>query len=87
MFVDIESTWSIVEHRRKQKVLLVFGIKASTSLVEFKSVSDDIRLNWVIARACFRKFETHMKICVNSKFDKYYTCEYVSRLYKFMHVA
>ena len=52
---DIESGWSIVEHRRKQMVLLVFGVKASTSLVfgvkastslvEFKVACGDIELN------------------------------------------
>ena len=33
---DIASNWSIVEDRRKQNVLLIFGVKGSTSLVEFK---------------------------------------------------
>ena len=32
----IESGWSNVERRRKQKVLLIFGVKASTSLIKFK---------------------------------------------------
>ena len=61
---DIESGWSIVEHRRKQKVLLVFGVKASTSLVEFKIACGDIGLNWLISRACVRRFGNHMKISV-----------------------
>ena len=41
----IENGWSIVERRRKQKVLLVFGVRASTSLVEFKIACGDIGLN------------------------------------------
>ena len=45
LLTDIESGWSIVEHCRKQKVLLVFGVKACTSLVVFKIACGDIGLN------------------------------------------
>ena len=33
---DVETSWSMVEDSRKQKSLLIFGVKDSTSLVEFK---------------------------------------------------
>ena len=59
---DIESGWSIFEHRRKQKVLLIFDVKASTSFVEFKIACGDIGLNWLISRACVRTFGNHMRI-------------------------
>ena len=36
--------WSIVERRRKQKTLLIFGVKASSSLLEFKIACGDIGL-------------------------------------------
>ena len=62
---DIESGWSIVERCMKQKVLLVFGVKASTSLVEFKIVCGDFGLNWLILKACVRKFGNHMRISVS----------------------
>ena len=79
---DIENSWSIVEHQRKQKVLLVFSVKASTSLIEFRIACSNIGLNWLISRACVCRYGNHMKISVNSKFVKYFTCEYVSRLSK-----
>ena len=59
---DIESGWSIVDHRRKQKVLLIFGVNASTSLVEFKIACGDIGLNWLISRAYVRRFGNHARI-------------------------
>ena len=33
---DVESGWSTVEDSRNQKILLVFDVKDSTSLVELK---------------------------------------------------
>ena len=84
---DIESGWSIVEHRRKQKVLLIFGVKASTSLVEFKIACGDIGLNWLISREYVRRFGNHVRISVNSKVAKYCSREYVSRLSKLMRVS
>ena len=83
----INSGWSIVEHRRKQKVLLVFGVKASTLLVEFKIACGNIGLNWLILRACVCRFGNHMRISVNNKFAKHLTREYVSRLSKLMQIT
>ena len=42
---------SIVGDRRKQKVLMVFDVKESTSLVEFKIACGDMKLNWLISSA------------------------------------
>ena len=83
----VESGWSIVERRKKQKVLLIFGVKASTSLIEFKIACGNIELNWLILRACVYKFGNHMRISANSKFAKYFTREYVSRLSKLMRAS
>ena len=76
---DIERGWFVVEHRRKQKVLLVFGVKASTSLVDFKIGCGDIGLYWLISRACVRRREDNVRISVNSNFAKYFICEYVAK--------
>ena len=84
---DIESGWSIVEHRRKQRVLLVFCAKASPSLIEFKIACGDIGLNLLISRAFVRRFGNHMRINVNSKFAKYFTPEYISILSKLMRIS
>ena len=45
--------WSIVKHRARQKVLLVFGVKNSLSLMamEFKILCGDIGLGWLVSRA------------------------------------
>ena len=40
--------WSIVENRAKPKVLLVFGVKISISLVELKILCGDIGLGWLV---------------------------------------
>ena len=83
---DVESDWSIVEDRRKQKVLLIFGVKDSTSLVEFKIVCGDIGLNWLVLRACIHRLGNHMRINVKNNFARFLTPEYVSRLSRLMHV-
>ena len=64
---DVEDGWSIVEESRKQKFLLVFGVKDSTPLVEFKIACGDIGLNWLVSRACFRRLGNHMRINVREK--------------------
>ena len=46
-FIRRRGGWSIVEDSRKQFFLLVFGVKDSTSLVEFKIACGDIGLNWL----------------------------------------
>ena len=48
---DVQNDWSILEDYRKRKFLLVFRVKDSTSLVEFKIVCGNMRLNWLISRA------------------------------------
>ena len=52
---DVENGWSIVEGTcsRKQKILLAFGVKDSTSLIEFKIASGDIGLNWLVRESVF----------------------------------
>ena len=84
---DIKRGWSIVEHHSKQKVLLVFGVKATASLVEFKIACGDIGLNRLTPRAFVSRFGNHIRISVNSKIANYFTREYVSGLFKLMRVA
>ena len=40
---SLESNWSIIDSCRKLKFLLVFGVKDSTTLIEFKIACGDIR--------------------------------------------
>ena len=83
---NCDDDWSIVRDRRKQKFLLVFGVKDSTSLVEFKIACGDIGLNWLVSRAFIRRLGNHMRVSVNNKFVKLLTREFVSRLSRLMRV-
>ena len=40
--VCLQNDWSVVVNCRKQRLLLVFGVKQSVSLVEFKSVCGNL---------------------------------------------
>ena len=83
---DVEDGWSIVEDSRKQIFLLVFGVKDSTSLVEFKIACGDIGLNWLVSRACIRRLGNHMRINVREKFSRLLTREYISKLSRLMRM-
>ena len=50
---DFGYRWSIVESRRKQKFLLLFGVKDSITLVEFKIVCADLGLGWLVRERLF----------------------------------
>ena len=85
---DVESGWSVVEDRRKQKVLLVFGVKDSISLVEFKIACGDIGLNWLVSRAFIRRVGNRIvRISVNKKLARFFNHEYVCRLSRRMRVS
>ena len=85
-FSDVEDGWSIVEDSRKQNFLLVFGVKDSTSLVEFGIACGDIGLDWIVSRACIRRLGNHMRINVKEKFSRLLTREYISGLSRLMRV-
>ena len=69
---DIESDWSIVEHRRKlQRFYIIFGVKDSTSWVEFKTACGDTELNRLVSSACIRTLENHMKINIKDNFARF----------------
>ena len=65
---DVKSSWSVVKYRTKQKLLLVFGDKQSTSPVEFKIACGVIGLNSLISREFIRRLGNHMRITVNNTF-------------------
>ena len=69
---DFGSHWSIVQSRRKQKFLLVFGVKDSITctLVEFKIACGDLGLGWLVSRTVIRRFGNHMRILVKDRFAK-----------------
>ena len=54
---DFQTNWSTVEDQRKRKLSLVFGVKHSTMLVEFKIVCSDTGLNWLISCSLNRGFK------------------------------
>ena len=85
-FSDVETSWSMVEDSRKQKFFLIFGVKDSTSLVEFKIACGDIGLNWLVSRACIRRLGNHMRIHVKEKFSRLLTREYISKLSRLMRM-
>ena len=85
-FSDVETSWSMVEDSRKQKLLLIFGVKDYTSLVEFKIACGDIGLNWLVSRACIRRLGNHMRIHVKEKFSRLLTREYISKLSRLMRM-
>ena len=82
-----DNDWSIVRSRRRQKFLLVFGVKHSTSSVEFKIACGDIGLNWLVSRASIRKLGNHVRISISNKFVRFFTSEYVSKLFRLMRVS
>ena len=59
---DFGCRWSIVESRRKQKFLLVFGVKESITLV-----------GWLVSRTVIRRLGNHMRIIVKDRFAKVFT--------------
>ena len=83
---DVEDGWSILEYRRKQKFLLPFCVKDSTSLVEFKIACADTGLNWHVSRACIRRLGNHMRINVKEKFSRLLTPENISKLSRLMRM-
>ena len=85
-FSDVENSWSMVEYSRKEKFLLIFGVKESTSLVEFKIACGDIGLNWLVSRACICRLGKHMRIHVKEKFARLLTREYISKLSRLMRM-
>ena len=74
-----KSSWSIVEGHMKQNFLLVFGVKDSTTLVEFKIACGDIVLNWLVRRTIVRRLGNHTRIGVKDRFAKFFR-NYVRKL-------
>ena len=83
---DFEKGWSVAKNRRKQKFLLVFGVKASTSLVEFKIACGDLGLNWLVSRTVIRRIGNCIKIFLKNTLAKVFTNDYVRRLSRLMRV-
>ena len=83
---DFEKGWSVAESRRKQKFLLVFGVKASISLVEFKIACGDVGLNWLVSRTVIRRIGNCIKIFVRNTLARVFTNDYVRRLSRLMRV-
>ena len=73
----LKSDWSIVESHRKQKFLLVFGIKDLTVLIEFKIACGNTGLKWLVSRTIIHRFGNHMRIFVKDIFAKVFTENYV----------
>ena len=71
--------WSTVERRNRPKVLLVFGVKSSLSLVESKILYGDIGFGWLVSRTLIRRLY-HMRIIIKHKFVKFFTQAYVKEL-------
>ena len=73
---SLESDWSIVESCRKQKFLLVFGVKDLTMLIEFKITCGNTGLNWLVSRIIIRRLGNHMRFFVKDRlandFIQYY---------------
>ena len=57
---DFKKGWYmyVAKNRRKQKFLLVFCVKAPTSLVEFKIACGDLGLNWFVSRTVICRMGT-----------------------------
>ena len=76
----LESDWSIIESRRKQKFLLVFDVKDSTTLIKFKIARGDIRFKWLVSGTIIHMLESHVRIFVKDRFAKVFypeLCKYV----------
>ena len=83
----LENDLSLVGSRRKQKFLLVVGVKNSTSLIELKIACSVIGLNWLVLRVSIIRIGNRMKIIVSNKSAKLLTHEYVSKLSRVMLVS
>ena len=73
LLFDLQNDWSIVEDQRKRNFLLVFEVKDSNSLVEFKIACGNMGLNWLISRDYIRKFGNHMRISIRNRFVRLFT--------------
>ena len=58
---------------------MVFSVKNSTSLIEFKIAYGDIGLNGLVLRVSIVRLGNHMRTIVSNKFAKLLTCKYVSK--------
>ena len=83
---DFKKFWSVAKNCRKQKFLLVFGVKASTSLVEFKVACGDLGLNWLVSRTVNRRIGNCIEIFFKNALFKVFTNDYVGRLSRLMRV-
>ena len=63
--------WSTVELRNRPIVLLVFGVKSSISMVEFKILCSDIGLGWLVSRTPICRLGNHMRIVIKHRFMKF----------------
>ena len=72
---DNTGEWSKVGCRNRSKVLLVFGVKSSISLVEFKILCGDIGLGWLVSKTLIRRLGNHMFIIIKNKFVKFFYTE------------
>ena len=78
--VGLESDWSIIESRRKHKVLLVFGVKDSTTSIDFEIAWGNIGFKWLVLRTVIRRLGNHMRVFVKDRFAKVFSQNYVGRL-------
>ena len=62
------------------KNLLVFGVKDSTTLIDFKIACGDIGSKWLVSRTIVHRLGNHMRILVKDRFAKVFTRNYVSSL-------
>ena len=83
----LKHDWSVVGSRSKPNFHLVYGIKYSTSLIEFKIACGDIGLNWLVSRASISRLGNHVRIIVSNKFAKLVTREYVTKLSQLILVS
>ena len=74
---DLETDWPIIESSTKQKELLVFDVKDSTSLVEFKIACGNIGFNWVVLRTFICRLGNHLRMIMRNKLAKFFTREYL----------
>ena len=50
-----------------------FGVKDSTTPVEFKIMCGDIELNWLIYKTIIHRLGNHVRIFIKDRFAKYFT--------------
>ena len=83
---EAEEGWSIVERRTLKKVLLVFGVKKSLSLLELKILCYDVGLDWLISRNHVRRFGNHIRIFIRNTFVAFFTPSFVRELSRLIRV-